>query len=984
MEVGKTMLSTTGIKLQLTHCIIMILSLIFLHIFQALSFASTAPLPDVLTKGDRDWLREHAGTIKIGVLKNEPGFFVTDKDGNRTGIANEYIKLIEQKLQFKFRYLEYDNWHNMLAALYEGKIDTVNFISHTKKRAKRLLFTEPYYQYPYMLVSKNRKVNEANMHQLQGKSIAIPRQYAVADYLTEYYPNLNIITKNSYSSCVLAVVFDKVDVTLGSAIITTELIQKHNLTGISISELRGFPNEHRFAVRKEMAVFRSVLDKGLQLITKAEHEYLYSKWIKLESKPFYKSKTFWTYCAGLCLLVIIGIRAVFFWNWKLQQAVRKQTRELEKNTERLKEEAYSRKEAERILLEQEAYLWTILESIPDMIWIKDPEGLYIKWNRRFEEFFGICREQIINQSSLPFIDKEQAEKWKKSDHEVLEKSPGGFHRNIDQIYGHDKRQCTFEILKTSIHDVNNELIGVLSIARDISRHQLKQEELLSFQRLFNSILENIQGFTYRRVADGNMTMCSSGYYLQTITGYPLQDFTNNRVRSYKSVIHPEDYPLVSRAISSAMCTGKAWDIKYRLLCRDKSARWVREKGTLSVDRETGKQYQDGLVIDITSQREIEEMFRQTQKMEAIGVLSDGIAHDFNNILGGMLGYAELLEENLPSLDLPKNAHNRLRHILVTIGRAKELVSQILEFGKLGNSGLKPLNIKSIAKEVSKLFITMFPGNITVTTNLANECTILADTTKIHQLLMNLGTNGCHAMKETGGTLTISTREVSLCIQDVPEGVLPGNFLQLSVSDTGIGMEETVQEKILRPFYTTKPKGEGTGMGLWLVKRIVKDLNGFMRVSSVVGEGSTFTVYLPIFNKVDGSAETASIVENFSWYEGTEHILYVDDEKTLTQLAGIFLTKFGYRVTPFTSPVAAFASFEKDPTKYDLVITDMSMPEISGDLLLKRMRKIRPEMKVVLTTGFQINPQSCSSFNRALIKPVSLSTMIQTVRETLDE
>jgi len=392
----------------------------------------------------------------------------------------------------------------------------------------------------------------------------------------------------------------------------------------------------------------------------------------------------------------------------------------------------------------------------------------------------------------------------------------------------------------------------------------------------------------------------------------------------------------------------------------------------------------GLLEDVTERQQLENQIRQSQKLEAIGTLAGGIAHDFNNILMAIIGFTELAQLSSPE---GSDTHATLNEVLRAAQRARSLVKQILTFSRQEQQELKPVLISSIIKETLKFLRSSLPATIAIDSRLDSaHAKVLADPTQIHQTIMNLCTNAGHAMRDSGGNLTVSLAEVRLEEANLAfhPDLAPGPYARLTVSDTGRGIPPETLPRIFEPFFTTKQREEGTGMGLAVVHGIVKSLGGDIKVYSEVGRGTTFLVHLPIIQ-----AEDLPAVEE--WREppsGHEHILLVDDEEPLTQLICRMLERLEYRVTVRTSPVEALAAFRNNPPGFDLVLTDQTMPHMTGVQLAQEILQLRPDIPIILCSGFSetLSPKQALQLGlRAmLMKPLTIRDLATAVRQALDE
>ena len=391
-----------------------------------------------------------------------------------------------------------------------------------------------------------------------------------------------------------------------------------------------------------------------------------------------------------------------------------------------------------------------------------------------------------------------------------------------------------------------------------------------------------------------------------------------------------------------------------------------------------------IMRDITETQKMAERLDQAQRMEAIGTLAGGIAHDFNNILFPIIGLSEMLVEESPE-DSPERENFKVIHKAAL--RAGELVKQILSFSRQVKQEKQPVRIQHILKEVLKLTRSTIPSDIEITHFIQSDCgLVMADPTQIHQIAMNLITNAYHAVEASGGSISIMLKESDSTRENMAGvSIEPGKYALLSVSDTGHGIPPAAKGKIFEPYYTTKGVGKGTGLGLSVVHGIVKDHGGDIRVDSEPGKGATFTVYLPLLKQ---SVEAVSPETPVIHETGTETILLVDDEASIVRLEQMMLERLGYRVISRASSIDALKAFRADPDAFDLVITDMTMPNMTGDRLAREVRSIRPGIPVIICTGFSVKMDAqraaAMGIKGFLMKPVIKSEMARLIRKVLEE
>ena len=353
------------------------------------------------------------------------------------------------------------------------------------------------------------------------------------------------------------------------------------------------------------------------------------------------------------------------------------------------------------------------------------------------------------------------------------------------------------------------------------------------------------------------------------------------------------------------------------------------------------------LIEGTKERDrLEEQLRHAQKMDAIGTLAGGIAHDFNNIIAGIIGFAEMVLEDVPG-DSP--VHRRLEFILKGAYRGRDLVKQILTFSRRGEQEKRPVSMSLVIAEVIPLIRAIIPSTIQIRRNILTESDIIsADQTQIHQVVLNLCSNAAYAMRDQGGVLEIVLKDEIVTSEDYgahPE-LKPGPYTRLTVSDTGCGMEPEILDRIFDPFFTTKASGEGTGLGLSVVHGIIRSHGGAISVYSKPGQGSSFHVIIPKIVS-DVALERKEITRT---PRGEGQILVVDDEDLLTEMSRQRLERLGYGVVGKTDSIEALEVFRAEPDRFDLVITDYTMPNMTGFDLSKEILHIRPDVPIIMCSG----------------------------------
>jgi CheY-like chemotaxis protein len=368
-----------------------------------------------------------------------------------------------------------------------------------------------------------------------------------------------------------------------------------------------------------------------------------------------------------------------------------------------------------------------------------------------------------------------------------------------------------------------------------------------------------------------------------------------------------------------------------------------------------------------------------QKIEALGTLTGGIAHDFNNILAAIIGFTELVAGHADSGS--RDAH-ALERVMEAALRGRDLVRQMLTYSRKTEQVKKPLSVSSVVKETVRLIRATTPTTIDIRVDVSSESDVIfGDPTQIQQVLMNLCTNATHAMRESGGSLDDYVVTQS---NGTPHGVEPGRYVRLVVRDTGVGIDPDIRDRIFDPFFTTKGLGEGSGLGLSVVHGIVEQHEGYITVESEPGRGSAFTVYLP---QIAAEMETGAVIDD-EIPTGSERILFVDDEEALVEMGEDVLAELGYEVTSRMNGREALALFRADPSRFDLVMTDQTMPEMTGIDLAREILAIRPDMPIIMCTGFShlvdADKPAAAGIRAFAMKPLTKREIAGTIRKVLDE
>ncbi|MDJ0819672.1 MAG: response regulator [Desulfobacterales bacterium] len=551
----------------------------------------------------------------------------------------------------------------------------------------------------------------------------------------------------------------------------------------------------------------------------------------------------------------------------------------------------------------------------------------------------------------------------------------------------NSRNSSSKSLKNEF-EMQKDYSKIIAKKLDAKVRELEEEKdrLAVSEQKYRRLIEALRGnyFFYTHDESGVFSYISPS--ITSVLGYSPEDFKNN----FAEYLTQRDInnDLMHFAEQSMKGAGQPpYEIE---ICHNNGSIHRLEITEVPILNSDGQVLSvEGIAHDITqrikTQEEREKLQKrliQAQKMEAIGTLAGGIAHDFNNILSAILGYTELSKLNFAE---ESTITGYLDNVMQAGNRAKELVQQILTFSRQTEKELKPVSVKTIVRETLKLLRASLPSTIEIKCNTMSDSLVMGDPTQIHQLIMNLCVNAGHAMREKGGILEVALNDLQLNEDFKPQfsELKPGSYLNLIVGDTGNGMSPEVLERIFDPFFTTKERGEGTGMGLAVVHGIVRSSGGAIHVYSEMGKGTTFNIYLPA---IESALESDTDLEEVN-PRGKERILFIDDEPNLVEIGEQMLKSLGYQVETRMSSLEALKLFRAHSDHFDLVISDMTMPQMTGDKLAREVTAIRKDIPVILCTGFSYKITEDKTWNKSikglLMKPIVRSELAQMVRKVLD-
>ncbi|HKK91699.1 MAG TPA: ATP-binding protein [Desulfobacteraceae bacterium] len=813
-----------------------------------------------------------ARIVKVGVYENPPKVF-TEESGKAAGIFIEILEAIAVEEQWELEYVG-GSWGEGLERLKQGRIDIMPDVAYSAERETIFTYHDEPVLSDWFQVYAPKESGIKSIVDLAGKSIAVLERSVQQDAFT------HLTEKFGFDSTILPLpdyktIFQQVSQGIADAAITNRfygLVHSQEFV-LDDTAIIFNPTKLFFAFPKTIdPLVVKAIDAHMVPMKEEPQSIYYESLKRWTSEKVSFALPVWVKIVGVAAATVLLTSVIGIIMFRIQlhrrtlelQEINQENQrlvgKLEQKMLQLEEEVDTRRQAEKELRETSAFLNSIIENMPDMIFLKDAEELrFIRFNKAGEDLLGFSRDDLIGKSDHDFFAKEHADLFTKKDREVL-LGKKSVEIPEERVQTRHRGERILRTKKVPILNGKGEPFCLLGISEDITEAKLGEEE--------------------------------------------------------------------------------------------------REKMTVRL--------------------------QQAQKMEALGALAGGIAHDFNNILSAIMGFTDLArQETQRGTEL----HDDLSEVLTAGNRARELVQQILTIGRNDAKEIKPIQVGPLIKEALKMLRSTIPSSIEVREDIIDEPLIVqADPTKLHQVIINLATNAKQAMNDGIGVLKVGFDKVSFD-SDVKKqypDMQPGAYARITVSDTGSGISEKDLDKIFEPYFTTKKKGEGTGLGLSVVHGIVKSHQGHITVYSEPGKGTTFQVYLPLVRRVSADSPEPAAKPLPT---GTEHILVIDDEPPIVKMQQKAMEYLGYKVTTRTSSLDALEAFRASPDTFDLVVTDMTMPGMTGDDLAREIKEIRFDIPVILCSGFskKIDDHGKNlDIDGFLMKPVDKRIMANAIRTALDK
>ncbi|MBW6486891.1 MAG: PAS domain S-box protein [Syntrophobacterales bacterium] len=899
--------------------------------------------------------------IRAGFHRNfPPGYVIDEATGKPAGFAAEVMNEVARIAGLEIRYLVFDDWPQINNALLAGRIDIVPNMGITEERKRYADFTSPVGALNIRIFVRETALGIRGLADLQDRNVAVV-DFNAGQMIMREYGKGRVVVFNSLEEASFSLLSGKTDALIYPEQPVLLIARKSGVAnrikavGAPLVEVK-----RAIAVKKGEPALLAKLDRAVQLfIATPKCREIYAKW-HFEPEPYWSPRRV-AIIVGIFLLLLIIVIAIAH-----HLSLRRLNRDLQSSLER-------QKSAEALLQKSEMRYRHLVESSHDLIWEVDENGVYTYVSPLVKELLGYESGEVLGKTPFDLMPEKEAGRVKALFADIA--AGRQLFRNFENCNRH--KDGTLVILETNgspIIDESGAFCGYRGMDRDITERKRAEEDR---QRLAAAIEQS--GETVVIVDKEGIIQYVNPAFERT-TGYTRAEAVGKNPRILQSGRQDIDF---YKSLWSVLTAGGTW--KGHFVNKKKDGSLYEEDATISPVRNLSGEVIHYVAVkrDVTEKLKTERQLLQAQKLEAIGTMAGGIAHDFNNILGAIAGYTELSLAKIPP-------ESRIKHYLEQIQtssqRAISLVRQILEFSRLTEKDRKPIRLIPLIKETVKMLKEIIPSTIAVRLNIRTGAdAVLGDATQIYQVLMNLCTNAYQAMKDKGGQLEIELlkTEAGGDIEDSIQGLTPGSYVEIIIRDTGTGIDPLIRKRIFDPFFTTKKIGEGTGLGLSVVHGIVRSCGGKITVESRVDEGSAFHVYLPLLAE-NPEASSGELPQPLG--EGKGRILLVDDEEMLVDMARETLEGYGYTVLAWTDSVQALEAFRAHPEEFDLVVTDQTMPVMTGIELARNIVSIRPDMPIILCTGFIDSTleekATAAKIREVILKPVVIRGLIAKMQELL--
>jgi len=936
--------------------------LLFFLLFATTSFAENSELTT------------DARVITAAVLNDFPPLYNRDKAGNPEGFAIDILENVAAQSNLSIHYLPVENWADAMQAVRTKRADIIPGIGISPVRSKEFLFSEKIETIPVSCFVRASNHNIKGIDSLAGHRVAVIGKSA-ADTRLKKMKDIELVRFPNIDSALFQLMAGDVDAFVFPEPVLKKKMQHMNLNkdhikvvGKPLMELK-----RGFLMRKSDKLLAERLNPVINTYTQSK-QYLvdYQKW-------YGKPQSFWNMrrvLIAMGLLLSLLLFSLAGWRFAL---LKKFNKRLKKSIEE-RETAYKTlQQTQQQQIRERALLSSILNSIPDLIFYKDLNSVYLGCNRAFENFVGYKESELIGHTDLEIFPIEQAEFFREKDQQML--ASGKTQHNEEWVDYPDGQRVLLDTLKTPYLTVDGESLGLIGISRDISERNKAEESLHHSETL----LREAQAMAHIGNWELNhktMKAVWSDEVFQ-ILGIDATDESGPEILA--KLIHPDEREEVLSSLKCALKGNYKHHMEYRIIRPDGEIRWVDCRANQVCDDNNNILSLRGVVQDITDRKQSEHALRRAQKMDAIGQLTGGIAHDFNNLLGIIIGNLDFLKRLVVN---DEKSLKRVESASKASLRAADLTKQLLGFSRKQAHVEYPCNINQTIVAMDNLIARSVTPEVEVDLQLSETPWLtLIDPGDFEDTLLNLIINARDAMPQ-GGNLTIETinQQLDSDFTQLNPDVTPGDYIQLAVSDTGCGIPKENLEQIFEPFFTTKPSDKGTGLGLSMAYGFVQRSGGYIKAYSEVGIGTIFRIYLPRSTE-QRKKPRISLSEYDITAQRNETILIVDDEVGLLELAKDYLEEIGFQVYTASRGLEALAILESKKS-IDLLFSDVVMPGgMNGYELAEHAYENNPAIKILLTSGFTkkaiVQKGQERFIANLLLKPYSRKDLIISINKLLD-
>ncbi|MCK4743949.1 MAG: transporter substrate-binding domain-containing protein [Sulfuriflexus sp.] len=902
--------------------------------------------------------------LTIASSNNFPPINLLDENSQLQGFASDISNAVAKQMGVEVRHIHSSRWTEVLAWLDSGQADLIHDAGYTRERESFLDFSDPIIEMSEVIFVRESQYDVHNLDSLKGKKVACVNKHITHLHL-QRIPEINCHVVNTPTEGLAALISGSVD-----AFVYPEQIVQYLAQDLQLSDhikITGTPL-HRLSwsmtVKKGNQQLLEQLNQGIAAIKRSgQYKQIYDKWFGRKILAGYSTKELFLFSTlGSIISILLGLM--------LGLAI--YTRKLRRTFRHLKE--------------SEDKYHSLIDKLPQRVFLKDIELNYISCNKQYADDLGISPREIAGKNDFDFHPENAAE-YQRGDREVMEADES---IEFEEYYVDDGKEGVIQTTKIPMHDDTGKVNGVLGIFWDITEQKQLQEEISRMLREYTAVTDTVPDVLYKLDTVGNIVWCNKQF--ENITGLSKEQIIG--VSALQHFPEPERNE-VFEAISKVFETGFA-----RV-----EAHFITQSGEVLYDFNGAKLFDDkGNVIGLTGvgrdiskekaaeikQEKLQQQLQQAQKMEAIGQLTGGIAHDFNNMLASILGYSELALKRETKNKNSKTA-GYLQEVIDAGERASGLIRQMLTFSRGAQGEMKPLLLNEQLHDTVKMLRPILPSSIELKMEIDNDVpAIMGDAVQLQQLLTNLCINARDAMMGQGHmTLKLELQKnISVVCNSCHESVI-GDFVVITVQDSGHGIPDKVLDRIFEPFVTTKAVGKGSGMGLAMVHGIVHEHGGHITVQSSVETGTLFQVFFPfpettpLINESSATSYTPASAHQANKY----HLLVVDDEPTVMEMLKELLIVQGYEVTGIADSHKALALFNEDPEQFDMIITDQTMPGITGAEMAKAMLLLQPDLPIILCTGYSEHIDEKSSemigIRAFLTKPLDMVRFLTLVEQHIN-